>query len=100
MICPHRVEIECHSKAGCEGCPIAEDNAVEVEQSPQKAAGEESNSTPLLNAISDVLGGMIADAKKRHDSSEWPKKFLHAHEGIGLMQAVEVIEKLRKEYGI
>lgn len=66
----------------------------------QTAEVSPSNSSELLNAISDVLGGMIAEAKKKHDSGDWPKKFLYAHEGIGLMKAVEVIEKLRKEYGI
>ena len=65
-------------------------------------AADVSNSRLIggLNAISDVLGGMIVEAKKKHDSGDWPHKFLYAHEGIGLIKAVEVIEKYRKEYGI
>lgn len=54
----------------------------------------------LLNAITEDIKGMIKDRREAHDKMDWPHKFLVAHEGIGLMKAIELIEARRKDTGI
>ena len=66
----------------------------------QKAEVVKSSSTDLLNAIVEDLNGMIKGRREQHDRMDWPHKFLVAHEGIGLIKAIEVIEAHRKDTGI
>ena len=77
-----------------------ENGCAECRAKIQKADASGSNSTNLLSAIADELQKMITEAKEKHDSGDWPHKFLYAHEGIGVMKALEVVEKHRKSAGI
>jgi hypothetical protein len=72
---------------------------VDIEQIPQTPEADVRLNN-LLNAYAETLRGFVADRKKAHDSMDWPHKFLVAHEGIGIMTALELLEAFRKDHGI
>lgn len=45
----------------------------------------------VLRDIINKLQGAVNKRKEKHDTADWPHKFLYAHEGIGLIKAIEII---------
>jgi len=67
---------------------------------PQAGREAVSECMNLLNAITGELKSALYVARKKHEDGSWPEKFLYAHEGVGIIKALEAIKRHRETAGI
>ena len=52
----------------------------------------------LADTIIAELQNELFYSRMKHDRSGWPHKFLHAHEGIGIIRAIEIVKKTASKF--
>jgi hypothetical protein len=54
--------------------------------------------TDAIREAVEVCNILLAEAREKHDSEESFKKFLHAHEGIGIMKVIAKLTAKEKRH--